>query len=184
MIAIGIKGSLGPLHRSMIALGAKQVPFAMSLALNTLAKGVAADQVKLIDETFSTPTPFTERAYRIQVATKASQIAVVAAKDIQAQYLEPYVVGGRRSLGSKRGMLAPRGPQAAHPVQGRHRGAQAPALRTARACLSRPVRSPGIHRGAPTSHRNRTEVIVHIRGPRRASHPSRSRRYQKMQGWP
>lgn len=93
MIAIGIKGSLGPLHRAMINLGAKQVPFAMSLALNTLAKGVAADQVNLIDETFSTPTPFTERAYRIQVATKASQIAVVAAKDIQAQYLEPYVVG-------------------------------------------------------------------------------------------
>lgn len=109
MIAIGIKGSLAPLHRAMITLGAKQVPFAMSLALNTLAKGVAADQVKLIDQTFDTPTPFTERAYRIQVATKASQIAVVAAKDIQAQYLEPYVVGGRRALGTKRGMLAPRG---------------------------------------------------------------------------
>jgi hypothetical protein len=109
MIGIGIKGSLSPLHRSMIALGAKQVPFAMSLALNTLAKGVAADQAKLIDETFDTPTPFTEKAYRIEVATKSRQIAVVAAKDIQAQYLAPYVVGGARSLGTKRGMLAPRG---------------------------------------------------------------------------
>lgn len=91
-----------------MALGAKQVPFATSLALNVLAKGVAADQVKLIDETFDTPTPFTERAYRIEVATKAKPIAVVAAKEIQAQYLAPYVVGGQRFLGTKRGMLAPR----------------------------------------------------------------------------
>ncbi len=81
----------------------------MSLALNTLAKGVAADQAKLLDETFDTPTPFTEKAYRIEVATKSRQVAVVAAKDIQAKYLKPYVVGGARSLGTKRGMLAPRG---------------------------------------------------------------------------
>jgi hypothetical protein len=109
MFTIGIKADLKPLHRAMIDLGAKQVPFAMSLALNTLAKGVAADQVELIDETFDTPTPFTEKAYRIEVATKAKPIARVAAKDIQASYLEPYVIGGKRSLGTKRGMLAPRG---------------------------------------------------------------------------
>lgn len=108
MIAIGIKRNLSGLHRSMITLGAKQVPFAMSLALNNLAKGVAADQVKLIDQTFKTPTPFTEKAYRIEAATKTKPVAVVAAKDIQAQYLAPYVVGGNRFLGRKRGMLAPR----------------------------------------------------------------------------
>lgn len=109
MFTIGIKADLKPLHRAMIDLGAKQVPFAMSLALNTLAKGVAADQAELIDETFKTPTPFTEKAYRIEVASKAKPVARVAAKDIQASYLEPYVVGGKRSLGTKRGMLAPRG---------------------------------------------------------------------------
>ncbi len=108
MVGISIKGDLSRLHRSMIALGAKQVPFAISLALNTLAKGVAADQAKLIDETFDTPTPFTEKAYRIEVATKSRPIAIVAAKDIQAQYLKPYVDGGDRFLGTKRGMIAPR----------------------------------------------------------------------------
>lgn len=109
MIAVDIRGDLRPLHRAMVDIGAKQVPFAISLALNTLAKGVAADEVDLIDETFKTPTPFTEKAYRIEVATKAKPVARVAAKDIQAEYLKPYVVGGSRSLGGKRGMLAPRG---------------------------------------------------------------------------
>lgn len=108
MLTLGIKADLKPLHRAMIDLGARQVPFAMSLALTALAKGVAADEVELIDEVFKSPTPFTEKAYRIEVATKSRPIAVVAAKDIQAQYLEPYVVGGKRFLGTKKGMLAPR----------------------------------------------------------------------------
>lgn len=108
MIAIGLRADLKPLQRAMIDLRAKQVPFAMALAINELAKGVAAVERKLIDQTFDTPTPFTENAYRIEVATKARPIAVVAAKDIQAQYLDPYVVGGDRFLGTKKGMLGPR----------------------------------------------------------------------------
>jgi hypothetical protein len=108
VIAVNIKPELKPLQRAFINLRAKQVPFATSLALNALAKGVAAQETALIDQTFDRPTPFTEKAYRIEVATKARPIALVAAKDIQAQYLEPYVVGGMRSLGSKRAMLAPR----------------------------------------------------------------------------
>lgn len=108
MLAVGIKGHLKPLHRAMMALGAEQVPFASSLALNALAKGVLAEETQLLGETFDTPTPFTRKAYRIEVATKSRPIARVAAKDIQAEYLAPYVIGGNRSLGTKRGMLAPR----------------------------------------------------------------------------
>lgn len=108
MTSLNIRGDLKPLQRAFVALGAKQAPYAISLALNALAKGVAAEEVVAIDETFKSPTPFTEKAYRIEVATKSKPIAVVAAKDIQAQYLEPYVVGGDRSLGTKRGMLVPR----------------------------------------------------------------------------
>ncbi len=108
MIVANIKADLRPVHRAMIALGAKQVPFASSLALNALAKGVAAIESAAIGSTFDTPTPFTQKAYRIEVATKGRPIAIVAAKDIQAQYLAPYVNGGPRFLGSKRGMLGPR----------------------------------------------------------------------------
>lgn len=105
---IDVRADLRPLQRAFIALGAKQVPFATSLALNALAKGVMGDERTLIDATFKSPTPFTENAYRIEVATKSKPIAIVAAKDIQAQYLAPYVIGGNRFLGTKKGMLAPR----------------------------------------------------------------------------
>ena len=105
---IGIKGDLRPLQRAFIVLGAKQVPFATSLALTALAKGVVAEETKAVDDTFKSPTPFTERAFRIDAASKSKPIAVVAIKDIQAQYLAPYIVGGPRFLGKKKGMLAPR----------------------------------------------------------------------------
>lgn len=109
MIGVSIKADLQPLHRAMIALGAKQVPFATSLALNELAGGVAVEESVAVEQTFDTPTPFTRNAFRVEVATKSRPIAIVAVKDIQAAYLAPYVVGGDRSLGTKRGMLAPRG---------------------------------------------------------------------------
>ncbi|RSU46332.1 hypothetical protein [Sphingomonas sp. S-NIH.Pt15_0812] len=108
MIGIGIKAHLKPLHRAMIAMGAEQVPFAMSLALNELAQGVAEIEEQGIARTFDTPTPFTRKAIRTVRATKTRPIATVAIKDIQAEYLAPYVLGGSRSLGKKRGMLAPR----------------------------------------------------------------------------
>ncbi|MGY2732374.1 hypothetical protein [Sphingomonas sp. UYP23] len=111
---IDIRADLKPLQRAFIALGAKQVPFATSLALNALAKGVATQERAEVDKTFSTPASFTENAFRIAVATKSNPIATVAAKDKtnahggQAAYLAPYVIGGERFLGSKKGMLAPR----------------------------------------------------------------------------
>lgn len=108
MISIDIRGDLKPLQKAFIGLRAKQVPFATSLAVNNLAKGVVQAERALIDHTFETPTPFTENAYRIEVATKGRPIAIVAAKDIQAEYLEPYVDGGPRFLGDKKAMLAPR----------------------------------------------------------------------------
>lgn len=108
MIALSIKADLRSLQRAFVGLGAKQVPFATSLTLNALAIGVSAEETKAVDQTFTSPTPFTEKAFRIQVATKSRPIAIVAAKDIQAEYLTPYVFGGERFLGTKRGMLAPR----------------------------------------------------------------------------
>ncbi|MDR6850346.1 hypothetical protein [Sphingomonas sp. BE137] len=83
---VDIRGDLKPLQRAFVAMGAKQLPFATSLALNNLAKGVAAQERDEVDRIFDTPTPFTENAFRIEVATKANPIARVAAKDIQASY--------------------------------------------------------------------------------------------------
>ena len=108
MIALNIKADLRPLQRAFIDLRAKQVPFATALALTTLAKGVQQVEREEVLATFATPTPFTQNAFAVKPATKTNQIATVFAKDIQAAYLEPYVDGGMRSLGGKRGMLVPR----------------------------------------------------------------------------
>ncbi|HEX7694336.1 MAG TPA: hypothetical protein VF409_07590 [Sphingomonas sp.] len=108
MIGLSIQGDIRAVRRGLSDFQAKQLPFATSLALNELAKGVRDVESEQIGETFDTPTPFTRNAYRIEVATKSRPIAIVLAKDIQAQYLLPYVVGGPRYLGTKRGMLAPR----------------------------------------------------------------------------
>jgi hypothetical protein len=109
VIAINITPNISALQKTFAGLKAKQMPFAASLALNNLAKGVVVEEKGLVAETFDSPTPFTQNAYRIEVATKTNLMAVVAAKDIQAEYLEPYVDGGNRSLGGKRGMLVPVG---------------------------------------------------------------------------
>ncbi|HEX7850153.1 MAG TPA: hypothetical protein VF485_10530 [Sphingomonas sp.] len=103
-----MQGDIRQVHRGLSDLQRRQIPFANSLALNELAKGVRDVERDLLDDTFDNPTPFTENAYRIEVATKAKPVAIVWAKDIQAQYLEPYVTGGDRFLGTKRGMLVPR----------------------------------------------------------------------------
>lgn len=109
LIAVNIKADLRPLHRAFLDIGHKQVPFATALALTRIAKAVQADEIGEIDRTFEKATKFTENAFAVQPAKKTAPIAVVFAKDIQEQYLEPYVVGGNRSLGTKKGMLVPIG---------------------------------------------------------------------------
>lgn len=109
MLTLNIKPDLKPLQRAFVGFHAKQAPFATALALTSLAKGVQGEEVKAIDATFETPTPFTEKSIAVTSATKSRQTATVFAKEIAAQYLVPYVVGGDRSLGGKRGMLGPRG---------------------------------------------------------------------------
>lgn len=106
-IRIDIRPDLRGIHRAMIALKAEQVPFATALALNDLAAGVRGAETDAVKSTFESPTPFTERAFRIEPATKRDPVAIVAIKDIQAAYLRPYVEGGKRWLGTKKGMLKP-----------------------------------------------------------------------------
>lgn len=107
MIAVSIKGDLKPLQRAFVALHAKQVPFASALALTGLAKGVQLAEAEQVVETFDSPTPFTQKAFAIVPAKKSDLVAIVFPKDIQSEYLEPYVDGGPRSLGTKQAMLVP-----------------------------------------------------------------------------
>jgi len=103
-----IKVDLTDAKRAFRDLDLRQLPFATSLALNALASGVRTQEKDDVVETFDAPTPFTVNAFAIAAATKAKPIATVFAKDVQATYLTPYVLGGERSLGTKKAMLVPR----------------------------------------------------------------------------
>lgn len=109
MIALNIRGDLKPMQKAFIDFRAKQAPFATALALTSLAKGVQAIEGAEIAKTFENSTSFTRNAIAIVPATKSKPIAVVFPKDVQAEYLAPYVNGGNRSLGGKKGMLKPVG---------------------------------------------------------------------------
>lgn len=108
-VSVELKADFGALHGALQAFQVKQVPFATALALTRLAQGVQKAEGQQVAETFDNPTPFTQNAFAVTPATKASQIAYVYAKDIAAQYLLPYVEGGMRFLGKKKAMLVPKG---------------------------------------------------------------------------
>lgn len=108
MLNASFRADLTGLQRAIIDLGTKQAPFACALAATRLAQGVMAQESAAIVETFDRPTPFSQRAFYMQSATKAKPVAYVSAKDIQAQYLAPYVYGGPRALGTKKAMLVPK----------------------------------------------------------------------------
>jgi hypothetical protein len=88
------------------------VPFAAALSLTALAKDVAKAESLQVDETFDSPTEFTEQAFAVRPATKRNLVAFVSVKKIAATYLRPYVQGGDRSLisrkGVKKGMIVPK----------------------------------------------------------------------------
>ncbi len=108
-MGLGIRVDLRQAQQALGDLVNRQVPFASALALTMLAEGVQAAETDEENRTFDNPTPFTQRAFAKTPATKKRLVATVFIKDAQANYLAPYVDGGDRFLGAKKGMLAPVG---------------------------------------------------------------------------
>jgi len=79
------------------AMGASQLPFATSLALNAVAQDAADEVTKETGRRLDRPTSFTMRAWSVGRSTKASLTAAVFAKDAQARYLRWQVAGGSRA---------------------------------------------------------------------------------------
>ncbi|MDR0770737.1 MAG: hypothetical protein LBE75_06015 [Burkholderiales bacterium] len=101
---INVSHNIDEVLRKFEALPARQVPFAMSLALNRTAKRVEEAWKKEINTVFDRPTPFTQRApIMFQRATKQDLTAGVKLKDwvggkgnAPADYLQPQIHGGGR----------------------------------------------------------------------------------------
>lgn len=79
---------------------AKQVPFALSLALNRTAQSVADAMPAAMRAALDRPTPFTQRSVRVlSKASKHHLLAVVGVQPVQAKYLRWAVTGGVKTPG-------------------------------------------------------------------------------------
>jgi hypothetical protein len=75
---------------------ARQAPYAISRALNDTADELTKAETTEIKLKVDRPTPFTMRTWAMQRSSKARLMAVVYARDIQAEYLRWQVEGGIR----------------------------------------------------------------------------------------
>ncbi len=76
---------------------ARQIPFAMSKALNATAKKVVEAMPAEIAKSIDRPTPFTQRGVRILSYANKSKLAVtVGFMDTQAKYMAYQIAGGVR----------------------------------------------------------------------------------------
>jgi hypothetical protein len=97
---------------AVAALGAaqKQLPFALSVGLNDLARQVQGANNAAMQGIFAHPRPFTANSTWITRATKSNLVATAFIRPEVAKYLEPYEVGGVHVLpGKGRTLLNPKG---------------------------------------------------------------------------
>ncbi|MEL6586354.1 MAG: hypothetical protein AAFY65_13365 [Pseudomonadota bacterium] len=91
---LSLRSNIRAFERDLSDAGRKQLPFAVSLALNETAKDVQKNETRRLSKVLDRPTQFTKRAYAIRRATKRRLEARVFAKRIQAAYLRRLEEGG------------------------------------------------------------------------------------------
>jgi hypothetical protein len=96
MIKISVKVDIDRATQWLTSLQREQIPFAQAKALTKTAQDAAAELQAQLPIDLDKPTPFTQRAFGVERATKASPTAVVFIKDAQWQYLQYQVKGGTR----------------------------------------------------------------------------------------
>lgn len=107
MIALSIAANVKGVEKRVKNIAEKQIPFAAAQAVTALAKRVQAAETKALPHVFDRPTPFTQRAFGVKAATKASPTATIFTRPIQASYLHPYESGGRQVPLHGLGILKP-----------------------------------------------------------------------------
>ncbi|MDJ0042940.1 hypothetical protein [Pantoea allii] len=78
----------------------KQMPFALTQALTSVAREIAAAEKTALARHLASPTPFTVNAVGSTGARKNNLQAKVFVRDIAASYLEPFEFGGQHKLNS------------------------------------------------------------------------------------
>jgi hypothetical protein len=104
-VTVEFKG-LKELISDMDDLAKKQVPFALSRALNKTAEDMKAEMVREMPSRMDRPTPFTMNALYIRYANKGRLAAEIGYKDKSqagkgnpaANWMQPQVEGGPRNI--------------------------------------------------------------------------------------
>lgn len=93
-----IKVDAKDLTKQLTALAGKQLPFALSSALNKVGKQAAQDANKGMTSIFDRVSPFTARAVGQSIfASKTSLLTEISIKPLQAKYLSHEILGGTRT---------------------------------------------------------------------------------------
>ena len=109
MLILSIRTNLNQVERDLNRMEREQLPFASAQAATALAGLVQNAERQEMRSTFDGVTPFTLGGVKVKRARKSDPTAVVYLGDISEAYLAPYISGGRHFLGSKRGLLNPKG---------------------------------------------------------------------------
>ncbi|SFI75897.1 hypothetical protein [Nitrosomonas sp. Nm34] len=101
---IEVKADFSQLLEKMTTLQMKQIPFAMSLAINRTAKKIKEAQEREIKDVFDRPTPYIQNSVFLKPSTKNDLTAIVGIKDQSVKAVPPSkilsaeIVGGERRL--------------------------------------------------------------------------------------
>jgi len=94
---INVKVDTSKTRKMLENITVKQLPYAITQAINNTAFKVKDAEVKALGRHLDRPTPFTQSAYEVVKANKARLIATIKARPIQEQYLQWQVDGGSRA---------------------------------------------------------------------------------------
>ena len=108
---ISVKTDVKELTKSLNRIQRKQIPFATSRALNTLAFDVRKTLQDGLDIHLDRPTPYTKRGVQVEKSTKKKLVAEVGFRSksfgkgkgstTQASYMKRQIEGGTRKARSK-----------------------------------------------------------------------------------
>ncbi len=92
-----LSSNVGALEKDLSHAARRQLPFALSVALNRTAEDIRRNETKRLDKAIDRPTPFTRKAFAIRRSTKARPTARIFAKRAQSAYLSTLEGGGARA---------------------------------------------------------------------------------------
>lgn len=104
-----IRSNVKDVERDLSDLARKQLPFALSRAINLTLRDMRDGAVRNLVDKLQNPTAFTRNAFALRWATKGHLVGTIYAKPVQAGYLARQEDGGERQPEGAAAILIPVG---------------------------------------------------------------------------